>query len=91
MYLYIITLVGHLDQRVEAHVDLGLAGGGDLVVVHLDGMPHSHHRQHHLGADILQRSVRRHREVAFLVARLVAEVGACSSAAGVPVPSAEST
>ena len=29
-------LVGHREQRVEAHVDLGLAGGAHLVVLHLD-------------------------------------------------------
>ena len=29
-------LVGHRQQGVEAHVDLGLAGGADLVVLHLD-------------------------------------------------------
>src|SRR3712207_8308414 len=29
-------LVGHGQQRVEPHVDLGLAGGADLVVLHLD-------------------------------------------------------
>jgi hypothetical protein len=32
-------LVGLLDQRVELGADLALAGGGDLVVVHLDSMP----------------------------------------------------
>ena len=29
-------LVGHRQHGVEAHVDLGLAGGADLVVLHLD-------------------------------------------------------
>ena len=69
-YLYIITLVGHLEQRVEAHVDLGLAGGGHLVVVHLDRDA----RRSISVSTISERmswswSVGGHREVAFLVAR----------------------
>ena len=36
MYLNHISLSAMLQQRVEAHVDLGLAGGGDLVVLALD-------------------------------------------------------
>ena len=35
-YLYHISVVAHLHQRREAHVDLGLAGGGHLVVLLLD-------------------------------------------------------
>ena len=66
--------VGHLDQRVEAHVDFGLAGRCDLVMLLLDADADALHLEHHLLADILQAVVGGHREVAFLVARLVAEV-----------------
>ena len=46
-------LVGHRQQRVEAHVDLGLAGGADLVVLHLDLDADALERQDHLGAEVL--------------------------------------
>ena len=36
-------LVGHRQQRVEPHVDLGLAGGAHLVVLHLDLDPEALH------------------------------------------------
>ena len=76
--------VGHAQQRVEAHVDLALPTGGDLVVLRLDGDAAGFHRQHHRGAQVLQRVVRRDGEVAFLRAHAVAEVGAAVPA-GVPV------
>ena len=76
MYLYFEHVVGHLDQRGEAHVDLALAAGGDFVVLGLDLQAALDHGQHHLGADVVQRVGRRHREIAFLVAELVAEVRA---------------
>ena len=76
-YLYFSTLSASLQQRVEAHVDLGLAGGADLVVVHLDLDADLLELQDHLG---LRRSwnwsIGGQREVALLVARLVAEVRA---------------
>ena len=62
-------LVGHPQQRVESHVDLGLAGGADLVVLHLDLDPHLLHRQDHLRAQVLEVVHRRDREVALLVSR----------------------
>ena len=37
-YLYFMTLSA-VASSVEYHVDLGLAGGPDLVVVHLDRQP----------------------------------------------------
>ena len=77
-------LVGHLHQAVEAHVDLGLAGGGHFVVLSSTWMPTFSISMHHLGADVLLGVGGRHREVAFLVARLVAEVRLLV-AAGVPV------
>src|SRR5438445_402742 len=79
-------LVGHLGQRVEAHVDLGLAAGRHLVVVHLDADADRLERQHHVRPDILELVHRRHREVALLVAWLVAEVRllGCALLAGVP-------
>ena len=67
--------VGHLGQGVEPHVDLGLAGGAHLVVVDLDVDAGLDQRQHDLRAEVLQLVGRRHGEVAFLVARPVAEVG----------------
>ena len=73
-YLNFSSLSAMLPERVEPHVDLGLAGGRHLVVVHLDVDADRLQRQHHLGADVLVAVRRRHREVAFLVARLVAEV-----------------
>ena len=69
-------LVGHRRERVEAHVDLGLARGADLVVLHLDLDADLLEREQHLGAQVLVLVHRRHGEVALLVADLVAEVGA---------------
>ena len=83
MYLYQVSQSRHLDQRLKAHVDFGLAGGRDFVMLLLDPDADALHLEHHLGADVLQAVVRRHREVAFLVARLVAEVDALLAA--VPV------
>ena len=73
--LVLDQLVGHRDQRVELHVDLALAGGRDLVVVALDLDADPLHGQRHLGAHVHQRVRGRHREVAFLGADLVGEVG----------------
>ena len=73
-------LVGHLRQRVEAEIDLALAAGRDLVVVELARDPEPLERQHHRRAQIVQRVVRRRREVALLRARRVAE----ARLAGVP-------
>ncbi len=67
-------LVGHLEERREAHVDLGLPRRRHLVVVRLDDDPEILHLQDHLAADVLLGVGRRDREVAFLEARLVAEV-----------------
>ncbi len=81
-------VVGHAGERRETHVDLILPGGGDLVVVHFHLDAGLHHRQHDPRADVLQRVMRRHREVAFLVTRLVAQVAAAVGAlvpAGVPL------
>ena len=47
-------LVGHGSQRVEAHVDLGLAGGAHLVVLDLDLDPELLHGQDHLRAEVLE-------------------------------------
>ena len=76
-------LVGHAGERGEPHVDLRLACRPHLVVVdfHLDAR--RNHRQHDLGAQVLQPVGRRHREVALLVARPVAQVGRAVRA-GVP-------
>ena len=70
-YLYFIGLLHH---GVEAHANLTLAGGGHLVVVHLDVQAHLLHGGTHGGADIVQRVNRRHGEVAALHARAVARI-----------------
>ena len=45
--------VGHLHQRQEPHVDLGLTGGGHLVVLLLHADADPLHRHDHLLADVL--------------------------------------
>src|SRR6185312_9486053 len=77
--------VGHLQHRQKAHVDLALPAGRHLVVQGLDVDPRLLQRRHHLGAQVDERVGRRHREVAALVVRLVAEVGELL-AARVPAP-----
>ena len=74
-------LVGHAQQGIVLHVDLALAGGGDLVVVDLDGNADFYHLQDHLAADVLEGVMRWYREVAFLEAGLVAQVGVLLAAA----------
>ena len=70
-----VHLVGGPQEGVEDDVDLGLPGGGDLVVLALDRYPQRNHREDHLVADVDQLVGRGHREVALLVADLVAQVG----------------
>ena len=77
-------LVGGLGQRVEAVVDLGLAGGADLVVRALDLQAERVQLQDDLVAQVGEVVDRRHREVPTLVRRLVAEVAALLDPAGVP-------
>ena len=74
-------LVGHPRQRLEAEVDLALAAGGHLVVVELARDAQPLEGEHHPGAQVVQRVVRRGREVALLLADRVAE----PRLAGVPV------
>ena len=76
--------VGHLGQRLEAHVDFGLSGGRDFVMLLLDADADALHLEHHLGADVLQGVHRRDREVAGLVLDLEAEVRAVLDGALVP-------
>ena len=75
-------VVGRLHQRVEALIDLALAGGGDFVVVALDVEAALDHGLDHFGAQILIVIGGRNREIAFLVARPVAEI--VLLAAGIP-------
>ena len=79
-------VVRGLQQRVVAHVDLGLTGRADLVVMHLDLDADLLEVQDHLAAQVLVLVHRRDGEVPLLVARLVAEVRAAGIvlAAGVP-------
>jgi hypothetical protein len=51
--LVLEELVGHLDERLELHVDLGLTAGRHLVVLRLDGDAELLHHETHLGADVL--------------------------------------
>ena len=67
-------LVGHGRQGGEAHVDLRLPGGSHLVVMDLADDAAGLQRLDHLGTDVLQAVHGRHREVAFLVPGLVAQV-----------------
>ena len=68
-------LIGHAQQRLEAEVDLALAARGDLVVVELARDAELLERQHHAGAEVVERVVRRRREVPLLLAHGVAEPG----------------
>ncbi len=78
-------LVGHLQQRLELHVDLALAGGADLVVMGLDDDADLLHLPDHLAAQIVVGVGGAHREVAALVARLVTQVRLLEPG-GVPGP-----
>ena len=77
-------VVGGVRQRVELVVDLGLAGGADLVVGALELEAGVDQRAAHLVAQVGVVVDRRHREVAALVPGLVAAVAALLDAAGVP-------
>jgi hypothetical protein len=59
-------LVGHAQHRVEAHVDLGLTGGADLVVLHLDRDADRLELLDHLGPEVLVVVRGRGREVPLL-------------------------
>ena len=85
MYLNSITSSAGVQQRVELVVDLGLAGGADLVVRR--ARPGGRRRSsvvRHLVAQVGVVVDRRDREVAALVAGLVAAVAALLVATGVP-------
>ena len=62
-------------EGIKHDVDLGLARGGDLMVLALDRHAESLHRQDHFVANVDQLVGRGHREVTFLVPNLVAEIG----------------
>ena len=85
MYLYLSTLSAISTSGAKLHVDFALPARGDLVMLGLDLHAALDHRQHHLRADVVQGVGGGHGEVAFLVAKLVAEVG-LFVAAGVPGP-----
>ena len=70
----ILHRVAHASERREADVDLGLAGGSDLVMLALDRNSSSLEFEAHFVANVLQRIHRRHREVTFLRPNLVAEI-----------------
>ena len=70
--LVLLDVVGHLDERVEPHVNLTLPRAAHLVVVHFDVDAHVEHAQHHRRADVLQLVARRDGEVAALLTQRVA-------------------
>ena len=67
-------LIGHLDQRLELHVDFRLAGRGDLVMVRLDDDPDLLHLGDHLASQVVVGVGRADGKVASLEAWLVAKV-----------------
>ena len=67
-------LVGHVHKRVEEHIDLGLAAGGDLVMMGFDGDSALLKNCHHFRTDVLTLVGRRKRKVSFLKANLMAQV-----------------
>jgi hypothetical protein len=79
-----LHLVGLLGERIRGDVDLALAGGRDLVMVHLELETHLLAGERHRRADVLLRVHGRHREVASLDARAVALVAVLVGLAGVP-------
>ena len=68
-------LVSHLHQSSVTHVDFGLTRGADLVVMNLDIDSGLDQLEDDLRAEVLQLVGRRDREIAFLVARPIGEVG----------------
>ena len=74
--------VGHHRQRRELEPELVL-GGRHLVVVLLDRAAHPRHGGEHLGAHVLHRVLRRHREVALLGADVVTEIAALVDPVGI--------
>src|SRR5208283_806837 len=74
--LVIHEAVCQLGQWAEPHVDLGLTGRTDLVMMDLDRHADLLQGQNHLGAQVLELVGRRAGEVTFLVPQLVAQVGA---------------
>ena len=79
--------VRHPGQRVVAHVDFGLAGVGDFVVMLFHHDVKVLNLLHHLGADVLEGVEGRRREVALFEARAVGQVvGAVDRRGGPAVP-----
>ncbi len=54
-----MQVVGRAEQGGELHVDFALPGRGDFVMLGLDLDAALLQREHHLGADVLQRVGRR--------------------------------
>ena len=67
-------IVGHAGKRREAHVDLVLAAGRDLMVMGFDRNPQLFHGQHHFGAEGLHAVGRGHGKISLLRARLVGQI-----------------
>ncbi len=74
MYLYIIILSAIVTRSSNLRSISDWPAGGHLVVLGLDVHAAVDHRLHHLVADVHHLVGRRHGEVAFLVAQLVAQV-----------------
>ncbi len=84
--LVLEDVVRGLQERPVAHVDLGLAGRADLVVMDLDVDPDLLQVDHHLAAEVLVLVHGGQGEVALLVARPVPQVLATHLGARVPDP-----
>ena len=69
-------LVAHLEKGLKAHINLGLACGGDLMVLTLGVDSKGFQGQKHLGTHILKLIRGRDRKVTFFVAWFVSKVGA---------------
>jgi hypothetical protein len=79
-----LDLVALLRQRVRADVDLALAAGADLMVMHFDFQAEFFAGLAHRGAQVLEAVHRRYREIAALHAGTMAHVAAVVARAGVP-------
>ena len=78
-----LQLVSHVNQGGETHVDFSLTTSSNLVMLALDADSNLLKFKNHLITQVILRVNRRTGEVAFLVTRLVAQVGELFTA-GVP-------
>src|SRR5947208_5160761 len=70
----ILHRVAHLLERREPNVDLGLTGGGDLMVLFVDWNARFLQLERHFVADVLQRVHRRDGEITLFRSNFVTHV-----------------